>query len=62
MDDNLGTDKITLTLPANMLAQIDAQVGSGFVDREEFIRSSVRHYLEYMQDANNQNHTGQVFG
>jgi metal-responsive CopG/Arc/MetJ family transcriptional regulator len=62
MDDAaMNTDQVAVALPANMLAQIDAQVGSGFVDRQEFIRAAVRHYLEYMQAANNRG-AGQLFG
>lgn len=50
MDDSNDTDQITIDLPANIMAQIDAQVGAEFVDRADFIRSAVRHYLEYLQD------------
>lgn len=49
MDDHdLSTDTITVALPSNIIAQIDAQVGGGFVDREDFVRSAARHYLEYL--------------
>lgn len=50
-DDN--SDLIKVVLPTNLLAQIDAQVGSTFVDREDFIRSAVRRYLEYLQSVSN---------
>jgi metal-responsive CopG/Arc/MetJ family transcriptional regulator len=56
MSDNpsLESDRIALTVPANLIAQIDAQVGGEFVDREDFIRSAVRHYLECMQKSQNE--------
>lgn len=44
----LSDDKVTVTLPANLLAQIDSQVGSAFVDREDFLRAAVRYYLEHI--------------
>lgn len=50
-DDN--SDLIKVVLPSNLLAQIDAQIGSTFVDREDFIRSAVRRYLEYLQSVTN---------
>ncbi len=50
-DDN--SDLIKVVLPTNLLAQIDAQVGSTFVDREDFTRSAVRRYLEYLQSVSN---------
>ena len=46
-------DQITLSLPANLLAQIDAQVGANFTDRQDFIRSAVRDYLMDMQERTN---------
>lgn len=46
-----NSDLIQVVLPANLIAQIDAQVGSAFVDREDFIRSAVRRYLEYLQSV-----------
>lgn len=42
-------DVVPVALPSNLLAQIDAQVGSAFVDREDFIRSAVRSYLEHIR-------------
>lgn len=51
--DDLNSEKISITMPSNILAQIDAQVGGGFVDREEFIRSAVRNYLTELRDMNN---------
>ncbi len=48
-DLNLAGEQVTVTLPSNLLAQIDAQVGGSFVDREDFLRSAARHYIEYLQ-------------
>jgi metal-responsive CopG/Arc/MetJ family transcriptional regulator len=50
--DDLNTEKMNITIPGNMLAQIDAQIGSGFTDREEFMRAAARHYLEYLRSMN----------
>lgn len=50
-DDSLSSDQLLVTLPANLLAQIDALVGGEFIDREDFIRAAVRRYLEYMQET-----------
>ena len=47
--DDATSAQITVTLPGNLMAQVDAQVGSNFVDRDEFIRAAVRHYIEYIQ-------------
>jgi Arc/MetJ-type ribon-helix-helix transcriptional regulator len=44
-------DKVTVMLPANLLAQIDAQVGSAFVDRDDFMRAAVRYYLEHIHES-----------
>jgi metal-responsive CopG/Arc/MetJ family transcriptional regulator len=52
MDRNLDSERLTVTIPATMLAQIDAQIGGGFVDRDEFIRAATRHYLEYQREIN----------
>ena len=52
MDDqgvDIATENVSVDVPANMLAQIDALVGGGFVDRQEFIRAAIRHYLEYQE-------------
>lgn len=46
-----GDDVIAVSLPANLLAQIDAQVGAAFADREDFVRAAVRSYLEHMQES-----------
>ena len=61
--DNLETtgDQLTVTMPATLLAQIDAHVGGGFVDRQEFIRGAVRHYVEYLQ-AVSSNTQGNIVG
>ena len=48
-----NSDIVKVVLPANLLAQIDAQVGNTFVDRQDFIRSAVRRYLEYLQSVSN---------
>jgi len=51
-DQNVGptaNDQLTVSLPANVIAQIDAVVGSEFTDRDDFVRAAVRHYLEYLQ-------------
>lgn len=50
MNDGNDSDQITIDLPSNIMAQIDAQVGVEFVDRADFIRAAVRHYLEYLQE------------
>lgn len=50
-ESDTSSDLIKVVLPANLIAQIDAQVGSTFVDREDFIRSAVRRYLEYLQSV-----------
>lgn len=50
MDDAIS-DRLTITLPGNLLAQVDAQVGSNFVDRDEFVRAAVRHYVEFLQKS-----------
>lgn len=44
-----ANDQLTVSLPANVIAQIDAVVGSEFTDRDDFMRAAVRHYLEYLQ-------------
>jgi metal-responsive CopG/Arc/MetJ family transcriptional regulator len=60
-DQDISSEKITLAIPGNMLAQVDAQIGGGFVDRAEFIRAAIRHYLEDLgaEDAGRQ---GSVIG
>lgn len=60
-DMNMSTESVTITLPSNLLAQIDAQIGGDFIDREDFIRSAARHYLEYEQSVNSHN-PGQAIG
>lgn len=47
--DDATSDRITITLPGALIAQVDAQVGSNFVDRDEFVRAAVRHYVEFLQ-------------
>jgi Arc/MetJ-type ribon-helix-helix transcriptional regulator len=44
-------DAIKVALPANLIAQIDAQVGGAFTDRDDFIRSAVRYYLEHIRET-----------
>lgn len=45
----LANEQVIANLPGNVIAQIDAVVGSEFTDREDFLRAAVRHYLEYLQ-------------
>ena len=52
--DDATSDQITVMLPGNLLAQVDAQVGSNFVDRDEFVRAAVRHYVEFLQSSGGQ--------
>lgn len=47
--DDATSGQITVNVPGNLMAQIDAQVGSNFVDRDEFIRAAIRHYIEALQ-------------
>lgn len=53
MDDsaatNLNSDQFTVTIPGNLMTQIDAQVGAEFVDRNDFILAASRHYLDYLR-------------
>ncbi|MBX4191084.1 ribbon-helix-helix domain-containing protein [Candidatus Saccharibacteria bacterium] len=51
-NSDLNTEKMKIIMPGNMLAQIDAQIGGGFTDREEFMRAAARHYLEYLRALN----------
>lgn len=44
-------DTVTVNLPANMLAQIDAHVGAGFNDRQDFMLTAVRYYLDHLRDV-----------
>lgn len=46
-----GEEKVVVTIPGNLIAQIDAQVGSAFVDRAGFIRSAVRQCLEHIRET-----------
>ncbi|PLS82020.1 hypothetical protein CYG49_00065 [Candidatus Saccharibacteria bacterium] len=46
-----GEEQITVVIPGNLIAQIDAQVGSAFVDRADFIRSAIRDYLEHIRKS-----------
>lgn len=57
---NINTEAVTITLPSNLLAQIDAQIGGDFVDREDFMRAAARHYLEYEQSISR--NPGQITG
>ena len=47
--DDATSDRITVTLPGNLLAQVDTQVGSNFMDRDEFVCAAVRHYVESLR-------------
>jgi Arc/MetJ-type ribon-helix-helix transcriptional regulator len=51
--ENANEDTFVVALPPNLVAQIDAQVGSAFVDRDDFMREAVRHYLEYVRQTQN---------
>jgi len=48
-----GDNQLTVDVPTNLLVQIDAQVGTAFVDRAEFVRTAIRQYLEYIQESQN---------
>lgn len=54
-DNNGASDQIMVSIPGNLMAQIDAQVGSEFADRSDFVLAAVRHYLEYLQNKSNMN-------
>jgi len=47
--DDATSEQITINVPGNVIAQIGAQVGGDFVDRDEFIRAAVRPYIEALQ-------------
>lgn len=55
MDDTpaepTSDDTIQVALPSNLTTQIDAQIGSAFIDRDDFIRSAVRFYLEHIRQT-----------
>jgi metal-responsive CopG/Arc/MetJ family transcriptional regulator len=44
-------DTVSLAVPANMLAQVDAHVGAGFNDRQDFILTAIRYYLDHLRDT-----------
>jgi metal-responsive CopG/Arc/MetJ family transcriptional regulator len=44
------SERVTVALPSNILAQIDAQIGSQFADRDDFMRAAARHYLDTMRE------------
>lgn len=49
-ESTLGNgEQVKITLPTNVMTQIDAQVGSEFTDRDDFMRAAARHYLDYLQ-------------
>lgn len=48
---NQNSEKVTVDIPANLIAQMDAQIGSVFVDRAEFMRAAVRYYLDYIRES-----------
>lgn len=58
MNNTDANDRITMALPSNLIAQIDAQVGGEFTDREDFVRTAVRRYLDYLQEKSNTNASG----
>lgn len=52
-DSSVGenAESINVAIPTNLIAQIDAQVGGAFTDRDDFVRSAVRYYLEHIRDT-----------
>jgi metal-responsive CopG/Arc/MetJ family transcriptional regulator len=53
-----ASDQINVTLPSNLIAQIDARVGAEFADRADFMRAAARYYLEHMQERSGTIETG----
>ena len=47
---NMSSDQMQITLPSNLMAQIDAQVGAEFADREDFLRAAARFSLDHLRD------------
>lgn len=60
--DDATSEQVTVTVPGTLLAQIDAFVGSSFVDRDEFIRAAIRHYVEYLQASGQVSDQGEIIG
>lgn len=46
---NLSSDQFNMTIPSNLMTQIDAQVGAEFTDRNDFMLAAARHYLDYLR-------------
>lgn len=44
------SEGISIALPTNILAEIDAHVGSQFADRDDFMRTAARYYLEAIRN------------
>jgi metal-responsive CopG/Arc/MetJ family transcriptional regulator len=49
---DVNNEKVSVMMPGNIIAQIDAQVGGGYMDREDFIRAAVRNYLKEIREVN----------
>lgn len=62
MDNDATSGQISVTVPGTLIAQIDAFVGSSFVDRDEFVRAAIRHYIEYLQAAGQSSGSGAAIG
>ena len=62
MDNDATSGQVSVTIPGTLLAQIDAFVGSSFVDRDEFVRAAIRHYVEYLQTTARVSGPGQAIG
>lgn len=62
MDNDATSGQISVTVPGTLLAQIDAFVGSSFVDRDEFVRAAIRHYVEYLQATGRASGAGSAIG
>ena len=43
-----------VSVPADLLEQIDEQLGEEFVDRKDFVRAAIRYYLAHVQGRNDQ--------
>lgn len=42
-------ERLTVTMPTKLVVQIDAQVGSEFIDRDDFMQAASKHYIDYLQ-------------
>jgi metal-responsive CopG/Arc/MetJ family transcriptional regulator len=52
-DPDEATGVISVVLPVDLIAQIDALVGSGEPERDAIIRTAVRRYLDHLQTVGN---------